>query len=374
MPRHIDRRTEQVVLAHYDPRSSWNHMKRVLKEKNILIDRTTIKRIVNGEGKKREIELNGGTYKKYQPSIKVTPKVRNLIDKLSSQEHPLTQQQIADKARVCRSTVRNVIHDTLNKVTRQKTTVHVLNENEKKNRKKNCRKLYEKYLAGEKCNFVVTLDESWIKLKIDSGKTSFCYIKKGERVPEEWIKQTRTLWERKFMIVAAMCYFRTFPLIKIPDGVTMTSQVYVNRVLKPLIKNHLVKSFGDDISKVYIHHDKSPVHVSKFTTEYMETITQKYGIKFIAKEDIPVKGADCAPLDFFGFGHIKQSVERCEVKNLDQLWKLCKSIWRKVSPTTCANVYESWKKRCRTIHEKHGGHCEQVPGIHKHKKTLKELN
>ena len=34
---------------------------------------------------------------------------------------------------------------------------------------------------------------------------------------------------------------------------------------------------------------------------------------------------------------------------------------------TCANVYESWKKRCRLIHEREGSHVEQVKNIDNHK-------
>lgn len=155
---------------------------------------------------------------------------------------------------------------------------------------------------------------------------------------------------------------------------TVTSEYYVKHVLNPLIHKNLIKAFGDNISKVFVHHDKSPVHVSKYTTDFMNSMTEKYGIRFIAKADIPVKGADCAPLDFFGFGYLKQQVEMCQVKDLDQLWKRCQRIWKGIRRETCADVYESWKIRCRKIWERHGSHVEQIKGIHDHKKPLNELN
>ena len=81
------------------------------------------------------------------------------------------------------------------------------------------------------------------------------------------------------------------------------------------------------------------------TTKYMDEMTEKYGIRFIAKADIPVKGADCAPLDFYGFGYLKHEVEKFRVENLDQLWKKCQRVWRGIRRETCDQVYESWKKK-----------------------------
>ena len=161
-----------------------------------------------------------------------------------------------------------------------------------------CNRLYKKYLAGEKCKWTVTIDESWIRLKYDGHTRSFCYVKRGQKVPKEWVKQTRTLWERKFMVIAVMTYYGTIPLFKVPKGKTMTAVNYIKIVLCPLIEKYLIPLFGEDINKIFVHHDKSPVHTAKVTKEFMDSMIEKHGITFIRKEDIPVKGADCAPLDF----------------------------------------------------------------------------
>ena len=275
-----------------------------------------------------------------------------------STENPLTQRLLAKQAKVSQPTINRIIKNDLEKEKRMKTSVHVLNQKDMKNRKSNCRKLYENHLAREKCRYVVTLDESWIRLEIDGRKPSFFYVKRGEKLPDSYVKQKRSLWERKFMVIAAMSHFGTFPLIRVPQGTKVTSHFYVTQVLRPLIHDHLIPSFGDNISKVFVHHDKCSVHVSKFTTLYMELMTERYGIKFIAKADIPVKGADCSPLDFFGFGYLKQRVEGYSVQNLNQLWNRCRTVWSQIRPETCAKVYEAWKKRLRLIHDKQGSHVE----------------
>lgn len=42
--------------------------------------------------------------------------------------------------------------------------------------------------------------------------------------------------------------------------------------------------FGDDASKVFVHHVKSPVHSFGFTRLYIHLMTEKYGITFIVND------------------------------------------------------------------------------------------
>lgn len=222
--------------------------------------------------------------------------------------------------------------------------------------------------------YAVTLDEAWIYMKVDGGKMSFCYIRRGEKIPDEWVKQERSLWERKFMIVAAMSYRGTFPLIQLKAGVRMDSWYYINYVLRPLIHKHIPQLYGSDISEVFVHYDKSPVHVSNFTTMYTDLMTERYGITFINKDNIPVKGADCSPLDFFGFGYLKNKIRKSSFKSLDALWRRCQVEWSRDTPDTCVRVFRSWKKRCRMINERQGSHVEKIKAIHEHKQPLKKSN
>ena len=315
----------------------------------------------------RESEEKGKEFKKSQPLRKVTPRVLATIKRYTSRENIPPHSFIAQKTNVSKSTISRVINNKLEMQKRRKRMVHVLNLKEKKNRMSNCIKLYKKHLAREKCKFVVTLDESWIRLKFDGHRTNFCCIKREESVPYDWVKEERTLWERKFVVVAAMTYFGTIPLFQVPQKTTMTAHNYINLVLRPLIHKYLIPIFGDDINKVLIHQDKSPVHTAEMTTLYLELMNEKYGIRFITKEDIPVKGADCSPLDFFGFGFLKQKVNAAGCRTLKGLWKKCCTIWSEVSPGTCARVYQSWKKRYRMIHQRLGSHVEQTKEIHRHR-------
>ena len=352
--------------------TSYRDVVKKLKVKGYFVSTMNVYNVVNSKGKQRKCEETGAKYKKCRPCPIVTPEVIKAIDQLTNRENVPTQSFIAQKVNVSQATVNRVIHDKLDKKTREKTKVHVLNLIEMKNRMSTCIRLYKNHLAGDKCKYVVTLDESWIHLKFQGNKTSFCYIKRGESVPEDWVKQKRTLWEEKFMVIAVMTYYGTVPLFKLPHGRTMNAEFYVNNVLKPLIHNYLLPIFAEDMNKVFLHHDKSPVHTAEMTKLYLQSMTEKFGLTFISKEDIPVKGADCAPLDFYGFGYLKRKVESSGVRTIKGSWKKCQEVWSAISPRTCASVYQSWKRRCRKIYERRGSHVEQVKEIHKRK--LREHN
>lgn len=181
MPRITDRQTENEVFKNYRPGMKFAHLERILKKQNIFVSDKTCKKIVEMKGKRREATVRGEVFKQCRRSNKVSPKVLKLVDRKTSVKNPTPQRIIAFQAGISQSKVHEVIYNDLNKEKREKTTTHVLNSKDKKNRKSNCWKLYRDHLSGEKCKFVVTLDESWIRLKVDGGTTPFSYVKKGER-------------------------------------------------------------------------------------------------------------------------------------------------------------------------------------------------
>lgn len=371
MPKIIPRHIENKVFMIYRPPMTYRRVQELLKQSGVILNDKTIKRILNSEGKRRQAEIGGVKFQHQRVATTLTPEVVGSIRTRIEVENPPTLKSIASDMNISCASVFRAIHDKLSLATKKKRKVQVLNLKNKHNRLKNCRKLYKNQLAGDKCNYVVTLDESWARLQVDGDTTQIYYARKGEE--KNWVLQRKSNWEQKFMIVGAMSYYGTFPLIRIGKE-TVNSEVYVNQVLKPIIHDCILPLFEGELSKVFVHFDKSPVHVSKFTQDFMDQITMEYGIKFISKDDIPVKGADCAPLDFFGFGYLKQKVNKTGPKNLDQLWNELEKSWLHISPETCNKVYGAWKRRCRAIVERQGSHIEHVRTIHSHKIPLKSLN
>ena len=74
------------------------------------------------------------------------------------------------------------------------------------------------------------------------------------------------------------------------------------------------------MKNVFFHHNKASSHTSHLKTRYLQEIKEQLSISYINVEDIPVKSPDASPSDFFGFGYLKQRLERRRVRTLDGIW------------------------------------------------------
>lgn len=169
------------------------------------------------------------------------------------------------------------------------------------------------------------------------------------------------------MVIGAMCSRKVFPLIRVPPSVTVNSQFFCDHVLDPLIQKQLIPYFKEDINKVVIHFDKATSHIAGNTSRYLSRINGLYGISFINKDSIPVKGADVAPCDFFGFGYLKQELSKSHARTEEGVWTRAKQIWSSITPQNCANTFAAWKQRCLTVTRIHGEQCETTKDIHRRK-------
>ena len=107
-------------------------------------------------------------------------------------------------------------------------------------------------------------------------------------------------------------------------------------------------------------------------TAFAEEMHAKYGITFIKKEHIPVKGADISPMDFHGFGYLKNEINKTRVRTFEGMCKKLAKIWSEVSVKQCQDTYRSWKSRLVQVTKQKGGHIEHIKDIHRHKTTNKQ--
>lgn len=333
-----------------------------------IISLSTIRRIKCDEGKKREFFQKGEpvTPRNRKPR-KLTKSVLHKIDTLTSKSDPPSQVSMANSLKVCRKTIYNAIKNKLHKVTRIKPKVHVLNESHIQNRKTNARKLYREHLAGTKGEFSVTLDEAFFYVQDCATGSDICYVRKGETLPSDWLKVKRESFAEKMMVVGCMTGRGVLPLVFVPPNVKINAEYYIDYVLKPLLEDGVPSLYGEDTSKVFVHHDAATSHTANKTRDYADQLHQKLGITLISKKEIPVKSPDGSPLDFFGFGYLKQKLKARRAKTLDGLRKVLVDEWSKITPTDCENVFKAWKRRLRMISETGGHHIEQTKKIHKRK-------
>ena len=338
-----------------------------MRESNFHRSIDTITKVIKGEGKKRESKIRNEEYKYHRESTVLTPEVLKLVKRRFSVKNPQTIREVANELNIPRSTVHYGLTKKLEMKKKMKTNVHIISQKDIENRKKNSRKLYENLLCGTKSQFVVTLDEAYIQVRQRGRERSHYYINVNKKRSENVPTPVNENFPEHFMIVGAMCQSRTFPLMKVPKKVKYKSQFYVDHVLRPLIEDHLVPHFGSDINKVTIHHDKATSHTSGFTTKFLEEMKQKHGISYMKKEDIPVKGPDISPLDFFGFGFLKHAVAKSKARTETGVWKKLNEVWDQVSSDLCRSTFDSWKRRCVQVRMQGGHHIEHIYSIHSRK-------
>jgi len=227
--------------------------------------------------------------------------------------------------------------------------------------------LYEKRLAGNRSRFAVTLDEANFGLHCVNGKRKICYIPRGQQIPESWYDD-KDNFRKTFMVVGGISGRGTLPLILVPKKVKVDAKWYIQKVLRPIIENHLPKLYPGELDKVFIHHDAASSHTSQKTTTYAKEVLNKHKITIIPKSEIPVKSPDCSPLDFFGFGYLKRRVFWRKPKTMRGLWKVLKSEWSKIDQGMVDRTFQSWKRRCRLIVKKGGNHIENTKDIHRRRR------
>jgi hypothetical protein len=366
MPKLIDSNTESIVRTLSEENYSSRAIKNKLEEKDIDISIKSICNILNNIGIKRKA-LNAN---EPVPKNRSTPIKRNLnnirkVKQLTQKENPASYRAIQNKTGLSLQTISKIIHVDLKKETKKKSKVHRLTDKNRKNRKANCRKLYENHLAGDRSEFVVTLDEALVYLEDTNKSTRICYVDRGENVPDNWVFEKDESFKEGFMVIGVMSGRGVLPLIRVPSEVKINSERYIDLVLKPLFTKHLPSLYPHDMNKVYFHHDKCTSHTAGRTTAYLEQLRGELGISYIVPKDIPVKAPDASPLDFFGFGYLKQELSKRRARTLDGVWKLANSIWSDISQDTVDSVFAAWKRRCRLIARRDGAHIEHIKNIHR---------
>ncbi len=131
----------------------------------------------------------------------------------------------------------------------------------------------------------------------------------------------------------------TLPLTKVLPKVKISSVYYVGNILKQYLE------FMSQISTlVKWNHDMASSHTTNNTTLYLEDLRLRTGMNYIAKENIPVKSPDISPMDFFGFGYLKQAQFHQKARMLNGFWKAVEEEWVKVTPEKFTEVFSAWKQ------------------------------
>ena len=115
------------------------------------------------------------------------------------------------------------------------------------------------------------------------------------------------------------------------------------------------------MDKVFFHYDKATSHTFNLSTRYLNQLKTELGISYIDKKNIP----DGSPLDFFGFGYLKQKLGKRKARTIAGVWKLSQEVWSGINLEMIRKVFDSWKRRLHLISARNGEHIEHTKAIHR---------
>ena len=284
MPKLLDSKLEGMIRAFSKMNLSSRQIKSKLADDGHDVSQKTICNVLNTVGIRRKALLEGLPNPRFrrQP-LKRTDDLIRKVKSMVTKQNPPSYTRMQSLTGVSRSTLWKIIHSDLQLKTRKKSRVHRLNQKSKKNRKTNCRKLYEKHLAGAMSEFVVTLDEALVYLEESNGQRQICYLNAREEVPENWVFEKSESFKTGFMVIGIITGRGKLPLLRVPSKVKINAQYYVDYVLKPLFEKYLPSLYPKDMSKIFFHHDKATSHTAAKTQAYLEQMKMKFGIFYQCK-------------------------------------------------------------------------------------------
>jgi len=350
MPPKIDRYWEGYITGLSDAKYSYFAIIKACKQRGFVVSKKGISSVLNSCGKRRSGAIPVGKKQADpRPSTSRTPDVIRKVRSLVTGPNPATQRAIATKVGTSVYTVNTIINRDLKLEKRHKSHVHKLLPRHVNERRTNSRKLYERYLAGEKWKYVVTLDEAYVYLSDCNKPRAIFYRPRGTKEFRKWYKESRESFSKGFMLVAGYSYNGKLTLHKVDPKTKVNAAYYQANVLKPIIERDIPALYGGEANQVWIHQDKASSHTAASTRLYMEQMQDETGIHSIPFDDIPVKSPDASPMDFCAFGLLKRALGSRRPRTLSGLWKICQEEWLRIDIGVLRASLLQWKLRCRAI-------------------------
>ena len=354
MPPKIDSGLRSAILTYGSLNFFSRKIVAALKERNLLVSRTTVIRVLDEDARER------AGYAKPEPSAATRgiPTVRTKVlvakvKKAMTGPNPQSQVKLAKRLQVSARTIRRVIHHDLEGILKKKYRVHALSDSQVLQRLDRGPRFLD-YIKGKKWRFIITVDEAWVYLSHTNGIRQVYYEFKGERTEESWTKFWKESHPKCVMFVGGVCNRGVTKIRFVEPGAKINSDYYIKEFLEPLFAEDISRLYPGEEHKVVFHQDSTPAHASRKTQKWLENS----GIKFIPAKHWMGNSPDLAPMDYCVNGIFKWALFDREANTITGLKRVMKSVWSKLSQETINNALKSWQERVRLMIELGGHHIE----------------
>ncbi|XP_055351960.1 uncharacterized protein LOC129598204 [Paramacrobiotus metropolitanus] len=327
-----------------------------LSELGRPLSKSTVERII----KKHQLVLSGSppeTRKlpaQNKPTVCI-PKIIRKVEKLIDSPNPPSIREIARRLRISHVSVKKILVKNLEAKLTKNKKVHALSATQAVQRAHRA-KTFLRYLSRRKLKFLLTMDEMWITTDDLSGQTDFYYKRKNVVVPESWQKLPRKNWPKKVMLAMGISWRGQTAMYVVPPETKVDHKVFIDLVLKPMIRKDVPRLHGSDAKKVVLHMDSAPSHVAKETVQWLKA--EK--VKYIPKEEWLANSPDAAPMDYAVNSIFKRILKCCDARDHRQLARVARRKWKTFSIVKIRNALRSWKSRIRCVIKANGYQYEHI--------------
>ena len=200
--------------------------------------------------------------------------------------------------------------------------------------------------------YVLTIDEALLSYDHSNGQTNFYYTKKEieDRLQDPPLKDGAAQFPKNVMFAAGFTHRGPTKFYHIPPKTKMTAELFVEKVLTPMLFEDVPRLYGKEAHKVVLHMDSAPSHTARKTTEWLDA----NGFKYISKEEWLPYSPELSPMDFFANGYLKSKLKRRQYKTLDGMLRCAKDEWNKIPLELFQRALASWSKRVLAVHKARG--------------------
>ncbi|OWA52644.1 hypothetical protein BV898_17091 [Hypsibius exemplaris] len=269
------------ILELYHFLRSSRKIQKNLAEKGIDVSQSTISRVIKSDKEANLIKKkpaknvnNGGL-----PVIRTQQLIKK-VAKMIDTPNPPTQREISCKLGVSTGTVSRVLKKNLGQTFRKKVTTHVLTRKQAQQRLDRG-PYFLRCLSRRNLPRIVSLDEMYLDMNDFTCERKGYYASDDKPVPAEWKKKPRSGWPGKVMVCMGISWNGTTSLYFVPPKAKMNGRMFIDLVLKPMLKNDILRLYPGEEKKFILHMDSAGAHVKDTVVEWL----QDQKIRFITKEE-----------------------------------------------------------------------------------------
>jgi histone-lysine N-methyltransferase SETMAR len=259
-------------------------------------------------------------------------------------------REIADEARIPKSTVFDILRGRLNHSWRNCRLVpHALAETQRTERVEKATALLALPVKAKRrgWRFIITGHESWFFYVTPHLKI---WLPRDVDTPEV---ARRLINTPKVMVTIFWNMFGIHVLAALPEKTSFDAGYFVVSVLTPIADLPIMYTAASQKQKLVSHMDNSPIDKSKVASQKIASMRVKLAPH-------PPYSQDLAPSDFFLFGYIKQKITGQEFASPDDLLEAIREEFDRLSPSVLESVFEEWMIRLQTCIDHKGSYFPEA--------------